>query len=837
MPSVRLARKRPWCLALVVSSSLALPAAAGDLPPAPPERPEEARPPASVDLGPKFDAWGLSRRLQGARGTCSVFVVTGAIEFALARRQGRGTPLSVEYLNWASNEATKRRDDGGNFADLWKGFAAHGICAEEYFPYRPAFDPDLAPPADAIEAAEPALAWGLRIRWIKTWDPNCGLSPAQLAEVRRTLSRGWPVSGGFLWPKAEVWKGGVLQVCPRRDVRDGHSVLLVGYEDDPAQPGGGTVVVRNSSGRDGRLSYEYLLAYMNDAMSIETAAEEESPPIRALSDPLGAVPALPRGRNRRVSSNEGPRWGDGNFDMTMLSPGQALEMPLLEGPGMIVHIWMTSHAGWANELDALSLRIYWDGRKEPGVEAPLGDFFAVGQGKPAVVESVPVQVSPSGSLSCYWRMPFARSARIVVTNENPDRAAGLYWQVDWVALDDLPPGTPYFHARFRREHPAAAGRNYKIAEISGRGYYVGTTMSVTLAQDGWFGEGDDFFFIDGEEVPSLQGTGSEDYFNDAWGFRERTSPWFGQPRWQGYLAGDSGCAYRWHVLDPVSFSKSLRVEIEHKGNREPDYEGFYIERPDFFSSVAFWYQVGEPGPFEPMPPYPERRVPWKKCHLVRAFRQAKATGGAAVRVTAEGLFGARPFLAWPNREAGARLSLPFAADQDGRYAVRLTAAGAPGHGVYDVELDGKTALAAADFRAGEETELDILLGTHVLSKGEHTISFVAREAPGRPAAPMAVELIRLLELPPEAARAVRGHNEAHFIRLGIGRAVYAYRLACGEVPASLEALVQAGFLQERYLRDENDLPLASRREGDALVVESKGPEPWTHRWQGLDARR
>ena len=140
-------------------------------------------------------------------------------------------------------------------------------------------------------------------------------------------------------------------------------------------------------------------------------------------------------------------------------------------------------------------------------------------------------------------------------------------------------------------------------------------MSVTLGQDGWWGEGDDFFYIDGEEVPSLQGTGSEDYFNDAWGFRPRTSPWFGQPRWQGDNAGDSGVCYRWHVLDPVGFTKSLKVAIEHKGNRAEDIEGFYFERPDFLNSVAFWYQTGEPKLFGSLPPYPERRVPWQQHHL------------------------------------------------------------------------------------------------------------------------------------------------------------------------------------------------------------------------------
>ncbi|MDA1193200.1 MAG: DUF2961 domain-containing protein, partial [Candidatus Poribacteria bacterium] len=153
-------------------------------------------------------------------------------------------------------------------------------------------------------------------------------------------------------------------------------------------------------------------------------------------DALGALATPPVGRNRRVSSNEQPNWNDGNFDMTRLAPGEVFELPILEGPGVINHIWMTSHSGGVNELNSISLRIYWDNQEQPGVEAPLGDFFACGY-KPAVVESYPVQVSPSGSLTCFWRMPFHQNARIVVTNDNPDRATGLYWIVDYVQLDEL----------------------------------------------------------------------------------------------------------------------------------------------------------------------------------------------------------------------------------------------------------------------------------------------------------------------------------------------------------------------------------------------------------------
>ena len=310
-------------------------------------------------------------------------------------------------------------------------------------------------------------------------------------------------------------------------------------------------------------------------------------------------------------------------------------------------------------------------------------------------------------------MPFAGSARIVITNDNPDRGAGLYWQVDWVKLDSLPPQTSYLHAQYRQEYPATKGRDYLIADLSGAGQYVGTVLSVTLGQDGWFGEGDDFFAIDGETVPSLQGTGTEDYFNDAWGFRPRTGHWFGQPRWQGDRAGDSGVCYRWHVLDPVRFARSLKLTIEHKGNHENDLEGFYLERPDFLSSVAFWYQTGEPKRFATLPGWSQRRVPWRHEHLVRTFQQAKATGTAAVRVQTQGLFGARPLLGWPNQDVGARLTLPFSVAEDGRHALRLTALQGPQFGRHDILIDGER-IETADLRAAEEGELDLLLGTREL---------------------------------------------------------------------------------------------------------------------------
>jgi hypothetical protein len=546
---------------------------------------------------------------------------------------------------------------------------------------------------------------------------------------------------------------------------------------------------------------------------------------------LGALAAPPVGRCRRISSNEQPNWNDGNFDMTPLAPGQVFELPVLRGPGVIKHIWFTSHAGGVGELDALTLRIYWDGRAAPGVEVPLGPFFAVGQGRPAVVESLPVQVSPTGSLTCYWHMPFRESARIVVSNDNPDRASGLYWQVDWTELPDLPPDTACFHARYRQEYPAAPG-DYLIADIEGRGKYVGTVLSVTLAQDGWFGEGDDFFYIDGEEVPSLQGTGSEDYFNDAWGFRQRTSLWFGQPRWQGWRAGDEGICYRWHVPDPVGFEESLRVTIEHKGNHDRSEDSWYVERPDFFSSVAFWYQTGQPKPFGDLRPYPERCVPWEKHHLVRALTKAQVSDAPPPLVRTSGFFGGRPVLQWSPAGSDSTLSLPFVVKEDGRYAMRLTAFTGPDYGAFEIYVDEKQAASGVNFAVGEEGEEDLLLGTFTLSAGPHFLHFQA--AAEMREGSLAVEMLRLLKLPPPAVREPKNHNEAHFIRLGIGRALYACRLAYGELPDTLEKLVDMGIMEQRFLFDENMGPLTAWREGDRFVAEAAN---WRHEWRGLDARR
>jgi hypothetical protein len=243
--------------------------------------------PASVDLRPAFDQFRFEPRLQGARPTCSVFTVVGALEFATAKRQGHCPRLSIEFLNWASNKTCGDHADGGFFSDLWKGFTAYGVCTEGDWPYQSKFDPDETPPPEALADAKTRLNFGLRLNWIKEWNVNTGLTEAHLAAIKRTLKEGWPVCGGLRWPKREQWVEDVLQLCAPDAVRDGHSILLVGYRDDDAQPGGGVFIFRNTSnaGRDGFMPYAYARDYMNDAAWIDSPAGSVPPGAHAPAAP------------------------------------------------------------------------------------------------------------------------------------------------------------------------------------------------------------------------------------------------------------------------------------------------------------------------------------------------------------------------------------------------------------------------------------------------------------------------------------------------------------------------------------------------------------------------
>jgi hypothetical protein len=280
----------------------------------------------------------------------------------------------------------------------------------------------------------------------------------------------------------------------------------------------------------------------------------------------------------------------------------------IEGPGAIQHIFMVPLGSYRFYI----LRFYWDGEETPSVEVPVGDFFACATGKYSQVSSLAVCVNPQNGFNCYWEMPFRKSCKITFENID-EKEVVLAYQVDYT-LTDIPKDAAYFHAQFRRENPLPYKQDFVILDgVKGWGQYVGTYMMWGTHNNGWWGEGEIKFFIDGDkDYPTICGTGVEDYFCGSYNFyhpktkdyQDFTTPYTGFSQvMQLDPVNDSQqrfSLYRWHIMDPVRFDKDLKVTIQALGWRSG---GRYLPLQDDISSVAFWYQTE---PHAPFPQFPDK---------------------------------------------------------------------------------------------------------------------------------------------------------------------------------------------------------------------------------------
>ena len=410
-----------------------------------------------------------------------------------------------------------------------------------------------------------------------------------------------------------------------------------------------------------------------------------------------------------------------NGDARPIGKGQTLVLGDLEGPGIITHIWCTVGSFDPFYGRSLVLRIYWDGADKPSVEVPLGDFFGVGHGAYADFESIPVNVSSHGrARNCFWPMPFRKRAKVTVTTESTKYDTdSFYYYLDWQKHEKLANDISYFHARYRQAMPAGPG-DYTILETTGRGHYVGTVYSVQQVELGWFGEGDDRFYIDGEKLPSLRGTGTEDYFGDAWGFRQFSRPYYGVSLWEGYFPGDRVTAYRWHLQDPISFRKSLKVAIEHRGSVFTDTGqnlGQFYERPDWVSSAAFWYQSPPVGFNEPIAPVDKRIAPYRVLRFDELEVSATPESGLGKEKTG--------FLYLPGT-ADAQIEFDFEVAQEGRYQMSAFLTHSVFGSRYQPFLDGKRMGRELDLCISGHDQLWVSLDLHDLNKGKHTLRFEGR---------------------------------------------------------------------------------------------------------------
>jgi hypothetical protein len=464
---------------------------------------------------------------------------------------------------------------------------------------------------------------------------------------------------------------------------------------------------------------------------------------------------LPRLKNftaHRASSEN--RYVGSNDDSKRIMPGETLVMADLTGPGVVSHIWLTvadNEFAWPR---LVRLRVYYDGKKTPSVDVPLGEFFGVGHGYERDVDSLPIRDSSFGrARNSYWSMPFRKSCRITVTDEGKRPVTMFYYHVDWQQHPSLPEDIAYFHGYYRQERPAVSGKNYEFLNVKGTGHYVGTVLNVIQAGVGWFGEGDDLFFVDGATKPQISGTGTEDYLSDAWGLRVSTGPWSGTPVAEGELVGARLSGYRWHVPDPVPFTKSLWAGIEHAGwtyNDDGKLRSSFEQRPDYFSSAAFWYQKGVNEDLAE-PPFGNDRLPLGNAMQIAvedSIDEVKAVKGK-VSVQREVDWG-RDLLFFEAEGIGSRIDLPLDIPSSGRYEILARIAQAPDYGNYFALLDGKVmnldnreALTSEMPTTGPAIFQNYLpevyvaaehpLGWLQLEKGRHTLSFVCSGRDGRSA--------------------------------------------------------------------------------------------------------
>lgn len=314
----------------------------------------------------------------------------------------------------------------------------------------------------------------------------------------------------------------------------------------------------------------------------------------------GGMATLDEGSASKAARDLGQGWKVNPY--VLIKPKETFTLAEIKEPGAIQHIWMTTTGH--NRFNIL--RIYWDDEDEPSVECPVGDFFASGWGRFAQVSSLSVCVNPGSGFNCYWIMPFRKKCRVTMTNISGAQMK-LYYQIDYT-LTDVPDNAAYLHAQFRRANPVPYKEVYTIVDgIKGKGHYVGVYMCWGVNNDGWWGEGEIKFYIDGDKkFPTICGTGTEDYFCGSYCFKvdaegladwekgkytTYTTPYAGMPqviRPDGeYKANTRFGLYRWHIIDPIRFEKDLKITIQALGWRN---DGRYLALQDDISSVAFWYQ-------------------------------------------------------------------------------------------------------------------------------------------------------------------------------------------------------------------------------------------------------
>jgi hypothetical protein len=441
---------------------------------------------------------------------------------------------------------------------------------------------------------------------------------------------------------------------------------------------------------------------------------------------LGDFFHVPSGKPHRISTASPDP--NSNADALQLPAGGELTLCDLKTAGTITHFWLVVESDDPYYGRTIVLRCKWDGESLPSVEVPIGDFFGVGHGLEADVNTLPIQVRSDGrARSSFWPMPFKDSALITLRNDSSRPAHVVYSQIDWV---DGTSSGQNFHAYFHVSPRDPSLRQVKVAEITGHGRYVGTVLSVWSGEEGWPGEGDERFFVDASDKPALVGPCFEAAFGDAWTYHVGTGPYGGVTWFDGTGAGARSTACRFYLADPIHFDKSLAVTYERMGWATRDgVPQIATDRLDAFSSVAFWYQ-DEPHATLPVLPTVAERLPFYEVRVEpeekKVLAQIEVPEGAPAPVKKEGAYwayGAEVEFTPPTREV-ATLTIPFTVPRVIDYDLYVRLTKSPDAGAYRLYVDGDPLGAPVDLYAPRAVLTEKLLGRVKLKDGvTHTLQF------------------------------------------------------------------------------------------------------------------
>jgi hypothetical protein len=402
-----------------------------------------------------------------------------------------------------------------------------------------------------------------------------------------------------------------------------------------------------------------------------------------------------------------------------------------------------------NLLRQLTISITWDGEDKPAIWAPLGDFFAtVGGSEP--FSSIPAGLLDDGTLYSYWYMPFGKGAKIEIGNDG-DAPVSATLSVSQAPLDKPADQLMRLHAKWHRDafNPTRPDRqpDWTMVTTQGTGRFVGVLLHVWFPNGGWWGEGDDKFFVDGEKFPSSFGTGSEDYFGYAWSSGNRfVRPQYGQPLAEGNMGHEVD--YRWHISDQVPFQNSLDADIENYNPTSPPADNPYGSYA-IYACTPFWYlKAGETDNYEPQP-LAQRIGYWIRPPV--SFVEPGVIEGEDLKPVTPPLYQhyvgmaylapSMPktwsndrILAWtidhgPDPVNGEHMELKVPVEKAGKYQIMARFAKAPNGGTYQLSLDGQKIGQPIDLYSGDEHKMIALdpmsLGTFDLKAGDHVLQVLA----------------------------------------------------------------------------------------------------------------